>query len=62
MISKERMERRLASLPAKSGHARVLRRRIAKLYPAAPVAESVVEPVVEEKKPRKKRTKKTSDQ
>jgi hypothetical protein len=63
MISKERLEKRLASLPAKSGHARVLRRKIAKLYPDAPVAEAVVEPVVvEEKKPRKKRVKKSLDQ
>jgi len=62
MISKEKMEKRLASLPAKSGHARVLRRKIAKLYPDAPVAEPVVEPVVEEKKPRKKRVKKSLDQ
>lgn len=62
MISKERLEKRLASLPAKSGHARVLRRKIAKLYPDAPVAEPVVEPVVEEKKPRKKRVKKSLDQ
>lgn len=62
MISKERMEKRLASLPAKSGHAKVLRRKIDRLYPAAPVAETVVEAVVEEKKPRKKRTKKTTEQ
>lgn len=60
MISKERMEKRLASLPAKSGHAKVLRRKIAKLYPDT-VVESVIEPVVE-KKPRKKRTKKTTEQ
>lgn len=57
MISKERMEKRLASLPAKSGHAKVLRRKIDRLYPAAPVVETVVE-----KKPRKKRTKKTTEQ
>jgi hypothetical protein len=62
MISKERLEKRLASLPAKSGHARALRRKIAKLYPVAPVVESVVEPIVEEKKPRKKRVKKSLDQ
>lgn len=58
MISKERMEKRLASLPAKSRHAKVLRKKIDKLYPAAPVAEAMVE----EKKPRKKRTKKTTEQ
>jgi len=62
MISKERMEKRLASLPAKSGHARVLRRKIDRLYPDAPVAEAVVEAVVEEEKPRKKRAKKLKEQ
>ena len=57
MISKERMEKRLASLPAKSGHAKVLRRKIDRLYPATPVVEPVVE-----KKPRKKRTEKPTEQ
>ena len=57
MISKERMEKKLASLPAKSGHAKVLRRKIDKLYPAAPVVEAVVE-----KKPRKKRAAKPKEQ
>ena len=58
MISKERMEKKLASLPPRSGHAKVLRRKIDKLYPPEPVVEAVVE----EKKPRKKRTKKTTEQ
>ncbi len=57
MISKERMEKKLASLPAKSGHARVLRRKIDKLYPT-----TEVEVIVEEEKPRKKRTRKTKEQ
>ena len=57
MISKERMEKKLASLPAKSGHARVLRRKIDKLYPT-----TEVEVIVEEEKPRKKRTRKTTEQ
>ena len=57
MISKEKMEKRLASLPAKSGHAKSLRKKIDRLYPATPVVEAVVE-----KKPRKKRTKKTTEQ
>ena len=57
------MEKRLASLPAKSGHAKALRRKIDKLYPTDSVVEAVVEaPVVEKKKPRKKRTKKTTEQ
>ena len=51
------MEKRLASLPAKSGHAKALRRRIDRLYPTAPVVEAVVE-----KKPRKKRAAKPKEQ
>ena len=51
MISKEKIEAKLAALPAKSGHARILRRKLEKRFPevsAPPVVEDVVEPVVEE--------------
>jgi hypothetical protein len=51
MISKEKIEAKLAALPAKSGHARILRRKLEKRFPevsAPPVVEEVVEPVVEE--------------
>jgi len=60
MISKEKIEAKLAALPAKSGHARVLRRKLEKRFPvevsAPPVVEKVVEPVVEEveEKPKKR--------
>ena len=51
MISKEKIEAKLAALPAKSGHARILRRKLEKRFPevsAPPVVEEVVEPVVVE--------------
>tara|TARA_R100000951_G_scaffold78619_1_gene66379 strand:- start:7260 stop:7451 length:192 start_codon:yes stop_codon:yes gene_type:complete len=63
MISKEKIEARLAKLPPKSGHAKVLRKRLNQYYPETPVVEEVVveEAVVEEKhKKRSYRKKKES--
>ena len=39
MISKEKIEARLAKLPPKSGHAKVLRKRLNQYYPETPVVE-----------------------
>lgn len=60
MDNKERIrakaQAKLARMRPNTGHARILRAKLG--ITDAPV----VEPVVEEKKPRKKRTKKSSDQ
>ena len=61
MNNKERIrakaEARLARLKPNTGHARVLRAKLGISDAPAPVVEAVVE-----KKPRKKRTKKTTEQ
>jgi hypothetical protein len=53
----EKIKGRLARLKPNTGHAKILRARLGITEDAAPAVEPVVE-----KKPRKKRTKKTSEQ